>query len=106
MLPNKGAQAGSTEGITNSPKATNRSSEVISVVRGYIARDLLQRIDLKLNDTVRLIEEGFLTSLQTVDLVMFLQHHFQVEIDPEEVNEDNFGTLASIAALVESKLDE
>ena len=35
---------------------------------------------------------------------MFLEQKFEIEIDPMEVDEENFKTLTSIAALVESNL--
>ncbi len=78
--------------------------EVIPVVREFITEELLRRRDLALSDDVPLIEEGYLTSLQTVELLMFLEEQFQVEVDPEEVNEDNFRSLKTIAGLVERKL--
>ena len=70
--------------------------EVISVVREFITEELLRRRDLALADDVLLIEDGYLTSLQTVELLMFLEKQFQVEVDPEEVNEDNFRSLKAL----------
>ncbi len=78
--------------------------EVIPVVREFITEELLRRRDLALSDDVLLIEDGYLTSLQTVELLMCLEKQFQVEVDPEEVNEDNFRSLKTIAGLVERKL--
>jgi acyl carrier protein len=52
-----------------------------------------------------LIEDGYLTSLQTVELVMFIEEKFQVEIEPELVDEQNFRTLNTVASLVEGKLN-
>lgn len=78
---------------------------VIPVVREFITTELMQRGDIALADDVRLIDEGYLTSLQTVELLMFLEEHFQIEIDAMEVDEENFRSLNSIATLVESKLD-
>ncbi len=78
--------------------------EVIPVVREFITEELLRRRDLALADDVLLIEDGYLTSLQTVEILMFLEKQFQVEVDPEEVNEDNFRSLKTIAGLVERKL--
>ena len=77
--------------------------DVISAVRDYITDELLQRNDLQIADDTALIEDGYLTSLQTVELIMFLEEQFDVEIDPTEVDEENFRTLNDIAALVERK---
>jgi acyl carrier protein len=78
--------------------------EVIPAVREFITGELLQRSDLNIADDTALIDEGYLTSLQTVELLMFLEENFNIEIDPSEVDEDNFHSLNSIAALVEGKL--
>ncbi|MCI0440975.1 MAG: phosphopantetheine-binding protein [Chloroflexi bacterium] len=78
--------------------------EVIPAVREFITTELLQRSDLALDDDVALIDEGYLTSLQTVELLMFLEENFKIEIDPSEVDEENFHSLNTIAALVERKL--
>ena len=78
--------------------------EVTSIVRDFITQELMQRKDVVLADDVALIDEGYLTSLQIVELLVFLEERFEIEIDPMEVDEENFKTLTTIAALVESKL--
>ena len=78
--------------------------EVIPIIRDFITQKLMQRSDVALADDVALIDEGHLTSLQTVELLMFLEEKFEIEIDPIEVDEENFKTLTTIAALVESNI--
>ena len=50
-----------------------------------------------------LIENGVLTSLQTVELVMFVEDRFGIMVEDEELNEENFGSIRNIAGLVASK---
>jgi acyl carrier protein len=50
-----------------------------------------------------LIENGVLTSLQTVELVTFLEDRFDIMVDDDEFDEENFGSVAAIAGLVSSK---
>ena len=78
-------------------------AEIIVAVRNYMQKELLQS-DVPLADETALIEGGHLTSLQTVQLVMFIGAQYAVEIEPEEVNEDEFRSLKTIAALVKRKL--
>lgn len=78
--------------------------EAIADIRDYLVKELLNHDGLALTDDMPLIEAGYLTSLQAVELVLFLEKRFRIEIDPEEVTEDNFRTLLGIAALVEKKL--
>ncbi len=50
-----------------------------------------------------LIENGVLTSLQTVELVTFLEERFDIMVEDGEFDEENFGSVDAIASLVASK---
>jgi methoxymalonate biosynthesis acyl carrier protein len=50
-----------------------------------------------------IIENGVLTSLQTVELVTFLEERFDVLVEDDEFDEENFGSVGAIASLVASK---
>jgi methoxymalonate biosynthesis acyl carrier protein len=50
-----------------------------------------------------IIENGVLTSLQTVELVTFLEERFDIIVEDEEFDEENFGSVEAIAGLVASK---
>jgi acyl carrier protein len=50
-----------------------------------------------------LIENGVLTSLQTVELVAFLEERFGIMVEDDEFDEENFGSVEAIATLVASK---
>ena len=50
-----------------------------------------------------LIENGVLTSLQAVELVTFLEERFDIIVEDEEFDEENFGSVEAIAGLVVSK---
>ena len=50
-----------------------------------------------------LIENGVMTSLQTVELVTFLEDEFNIMIEDDEFDEENFGSVDAIATLVEGK---
>ena len=50
-----------------------------------------------------LIVNGVLTSLQTVELVTFLEERFDILVEDEEFDEENFGSVEAIASLVASK---
>ena len=50
-----------------------------------------------------LIENGVMTSLQTVELVAYLEDTFGIIVEDEEFDEENFGSVEAIAKLVESK---
>ena len=50
-----------------------------------------------------IIENGVLTSLQTVELVTFLEERFDIIVEDEEFDEENFGSVEAIASLVANK---
>ena len=52
-----------------------------------------------------LIENGVLTSLQTVELVTFLEERFDIVVEDEEFDEENFGSVEAIAGLVANKTE-
>ncbi len=72
-----------------------------AAIRGWLQENVTGGRDVA-NDEP-LIENGVLTSLQTVELVMFLEERFGVVIEDEEFDEENFGSVDAIAALVEGK---
>ena len=73
----------------------------IEIVQQYITEHLLQQRNISLTDTEQLIQNGYLSSLAVVELVVFLEERFGIEIDPDDVTEEHFATLQSIAGLVE-----
>ncbi len=75
----------------------NASAEI----RGWIQENVTGSRDIP--DDYPLIENGVLTSLQTVELVMFMEDRFGVTIEDEEFSEENFGSIRAIAQLVASK---
>jgi len=54
-------------------------------------------------DNYPLIDNGVLTSLQTVELVTFLEDRFGILVEDDEFDEENFGSVQAIAGLVASK---
>ncbi len=70
-------------------------------VRGWLKENVMGSREVA--DDYPLIENGVLTSLQTVELVMFMEEKFDIVVEDEELDEENFGSVDAIASLVESK---
>lgn len=83
---------------------TRSQMTVVNEITEFVKSDLLQGANNDIGPDDALIEDGILTSLQTVELVMFIEDKYGIEIEPELVNEDNFRTLGTVAAIVEGKL--
>src|SRR5215212_5583985 len=72
-----------------------------AAIRGWLQENVTGGRDVP-NDEP-LIDNGVMTSLQTVELVVFLEDTFGIVVEDEEFDEENFGSVESIANLVESK---
>jgi acyl carrier protein len=81
---------------------TGEIEDVRQAIRTWV-RDSVSA-SIPLTDDTDLIGDGVLTSLQTVELVTYLDERFGIEIDDEEFVEENFRSVDTIARLVESKL--
>ena len=77
------------------------TNDVAPEIRSWLKENVTGGRDVA--DDEPLIENGVLTSLQTVELVMFLEERFGVVIEDEEFDEENFGSIEAIAGLVANK---
>ena len=73
-------------------------------IKDYILEEFVPDGDIDVEDDTNLLEEEVVDSLGIFTLVSFIENKFNVSVDAEEVNLDNFETLSSITKLVESKL--
>lgn len=79
-------------------------AEILLELRKYCTDNFLyMRPDFVLKDDARLLETGVLDSMGVMELVGFLDERFGVIPADSEINEENMGTLRSIAALVARK---
>lgn len=69
-------------------------------VKAFLAR-YLQNYDLP--DDQDIFSLGFINSLFAMQLVLFVEKEFGIEIDNADLDIDNFHTVNAIAALVEHK---
>jgi acyl carrier protein len=70
-------------------------------VRGWLQENVTGGREVP--DDEPLIENGVLTSLQTIELVTFLEDRFGIVVEDDEFDEENFGSVEAVARLVESK---
>lgn len=77
------------------------TENAISEVRGWLRENVTGNREVA--DDYLLIENGVLTSLQTVELVTFLEDRFGIVVEEDELDEENFGSVRAIADLVASK---
>ena len=78
------------------------TEQVVPEIRGWLRDNVTGGRDIPEDEPI--IENGVLTSLQTVELVMFLEDRFGIMVEDEELDEENFGSVNAIAGLVAGKL--
>jgi acyl carrier protein len=79
----------------------SRNGDPRAAIRGWLQENVTGGRDVA-NDEP-LIENGVMTSLQTVELVTFLEDEFDIMVEDDEFDEENFGSVDAIATLVEGK---
>jgi methoxymalonate biosynthesis acyl carrier protein len=77
------------------------TEQVVPEIRGWLRENVTGGRDVPEDEPI--IENGVLTSLQTVELVMFLEDRFGIMVEDEELDEENFGSVNAIAGLVANK---
>ena len=78
------------------------TEQVVPEIRGWLRDNVTGGRDIPEDESI--IENGVLTSLQTVELVMFLEDRFGIMVEDEELDEENFGSVNAIARLVAGKI--
>ena len=77
------------------------TEQVVPEIRGWLRENVTGGRDVPEDEPI--IENGVLTSLQTVELVLFLEDRFGIMVEDEELDEENFGSVNAIAGLVAGK---
>lgn len=77
------------------------TDNAVAEIRGWLQENVTGNRDISEDEP--LIENGVLTSLQTVELVMFMEDRFDIMVEDEELDEENFASVKTIAELVARK---
>jgi methoxymalonate biosynthesis acyl carrier protein len=77
------------------------TDNVVAEIRRWLQENVTGSREV--SEDEQLIERGVLTSLQTVELVMFMEDRFDIIVEDEELNEETFASVRTIADLVTSK---
>lgn len=74
--------------------------EIKLKIRGFLKRFLRNRT---IEDDENMFESGFVNSLFSMQLVMFLEKEFQIRFDSADLDLDNFKSINDIARLISKK---
>jgi acyl carrier protein len=76
------------------------------MVEKQVIRDFLITLadrDVRIGDDDSLLATKLLDSLKVAELIVFLEDHYQVAFDSDELTPDNLDTINAIAGLLERK---
>jgi acyl carrier protein len=79
------------------------TAESVQILADYVATSILKQPNKPIPPDARLLSSGLIDSFSLVDLAMFIEERFGVQIADTELNEQTFDTLAELAALVEER---
>lgn len=75
-------------------------------IKTYIAKNLIFSGDeFKYSDDASFLEEGIVNSLGVMELVAYVEEHFGVNVDDQDITPDNFDSVSKLSAYVQRKLN-
>ena len=82
---------------------TEISDSTRTAIRAFIMEQFPLALEKQISDDDSLLHDGLIDSMGTLDVVMFLEESFQIELDDEDLVMDNFASINSLAEFVHSK---
>jgi len=79
------------------------TTEIEQEIRNYLTEEFLFGRSETVNEDTALLG-NVIDSQGVIELISFIQQHFNIEVEDEEVTSDNLATLKTVVALVEKKL--
>ena len=80
--------------------------DIIEIIIKYIkesSASIQDNQDIPINS--QLVEQGIIDSIGIFNLILFLEEKFNISIDGDEINFDEFGTIKKISNLILNKLN-
>jgi acyl carrier protein len=81
-----------------------RATEIKAQIREYIARNLLfSENGFEYEDDDSFLQEGIVDSVGVLELVLFVEETFKVDVADHEITPDNFDTVSKLANYIRKK---
>jgi len=75
-------------------------NEIIAQLAAFIALEIIHQPDQVIEPDEALISSGLIDSLSLVDLSLFIEDTFDVQIDDTELNAQSFDTLDQLSSMI------
>jgi acyl carrier protein len=79
-------------------------NRVVNELREFIAKNFLFSDQFSLADNASFLDSGIIDSMRVLELIHFLEEHYQITLADEEIVPENLDSIQSLTAFVESKL--
>ncbi|MGI9491807.1 MAG: acyl carrier protein [Geminicoccaceae bacterium] len=79
------------------------STAVAERIHAFIKDEVNPSADFPFDASLNLLDTGILDSTAVVELVLWLEETFQLEIDPESLTADNFATLDAMVEFIKQQ---
>jgi acyl carrier protein len=79
------------------------TQDTLTALSAYISDTILKQPGKAIDPNAKLISSGVIDSFSLVDLAMFIEDSFGVQIADTELNAQTFDTLAQLTALVDQR---
>jgi acyl carrier protein len=77
---------------------------VTAVIRTYLAQNILFSGDTyPYPDEASFLDEGIVDSMNVLEIVGFVEKHFGIKVNDQEIVPDNFDSVSKLAAFVAKK---
>ena len=78
--------------------------DIKDTIRNHILRDILETdLDEPLEDNTPLVDGVILDSISVASLMSFLEDHYQIVVDADDLSDGRMNTINAIASMVKSK---
>ncbi len=77
--------------------------QIEEILRSHIAETILFSKSYPYKDTDSFLENGVIDSMNVIELVLFLEQKFGIQVADHEIVPDNFDSIQKLTAFVQSK---
>lgn len=77
--------------------------EAKELLRQHIATTILFSTEYPYADDASLLENGVIDSMNVIELVLFLEQQFAIQVADSEIIPDNFDSIEQLASFVQKK---
>jgi acyl carrier protein len=78
----------------------------LNELREFMAVNFLFSDEFSLDDTASFMDSGILDSVGVLQIILFLEEHYEIKLTDEEIIPENLDSIRNLASFVERKLCE